>query len=431
MFLRPAGLRRLPRGQLYTSPWRTVAPALRRGPTDLDYGESCRALGRHAATSIGARHAAILPHARVAFAVLLKGLNLRAGSEVLLTPVTLPDLVNVILDAGLIPRWVDLAPQTGQIDTADLAAKIRPRCKVLLLTHLCGLAPAMDEVMALVERHDLVLLEDVSQAMGATFGDKQLGTFGRAGFFSLTTLKPISSYLGGLVVTDDPALAKALNVAAEGLTPPKSHALVTRRFLRDVLLHAASHPTGYDLFGHEVMRLAEALSPRAVAQLQRGTLPGLPNGGLTARRRRLPAWMWTRYTDLQAKLALTSWRSFESDKSQRRALGARLLRGLTRHGQRAPGCPNLVMNSVPVWWRFPYWTSDAAAFRRGLRRHGIDSAVTNLPTNHREPAFATFALPAPEAVNFVDGMVFLPIHPNLTLADMDHIAEAVWALEDA
>lgn len=413
-------MRTIPRGQLYFSPRATLAAVCtpNRGRPGRDVASFEAACAR----LLGAEEAAMLPHARVALLEILRALALPPGAEVVMAPVTIPDVVNAILQAGLQPRFVDLGARTGNLDPSALEAAVSPRTAAVLLTPLCGLPPPLDRILPVVRRHGLVLLEDGSQAMGATFRGQAVGTFGEAGFFSLTTLKPLATFQGGLVVTGDRALAGRLRAVATAFPRPPRGTLPAL-LARDLVLHALTRPATHSLGLHEVVGAIESRWPGWVSEVQRGHLWPRPAAARAIRRASLAPDRFTRYTDAQARMGLEALASLAPGNATRAALSRRLLAGLEARG--VPGLPHLVPGGEPTFWRFPLWVDDPVAFRRRLHRRGIDSAATNLPCLSRVPAFADLATEAPHAEAFTDRMVFLPMHPNLTPGDVDRMVDAV------
>lgn len=415
---------RLPRGRLYFDPLGALFDAARaRGA-----GETVRRFERAFADALGADEAVALPHARVALRHLLAAMALPPGSEVLMTPVTIPDVVSVVILAGLVPVFVDLAPSTCNVDCDDLARKVTPRSRLVLLTHLCGLPSEMERVMALAARHGLEVLEDCSQVPGTRHRGRALGLFGRAGFMSLTPLKPVSTLHGGMVITRDADLARALRRDVAASPPPLPPAVLLRLFARDATLWASTHPALFPRVGFHVVRALESLRPEALREFQRGNLFNDP-----ARRRRvrrvdaLPPWMSARFSDAQAAMGLRGLRALEGDNRSRRARALRLL-GLLRDAG-APGLPRIPVDEADcTFWRFPLWVrgpAERAALRGALLTRGVDTSPTNLECLSREPAFAPWAADTPEARRFVDEMIFLPMHASMTEREVDHVARAV------
>ena len=416
--------RKLPRGQLYLPDLRRIGLGLVASLASPSRGAPVDALEARFAQALESGHAVLLSHARVALLAILRALDLPPGSEVLMTPVTIPDVVNAVLVAGLRPVFVDLGERTCNIDPAALAARVTPATRAVLITHLSGLASPMDAILRVASDHGLVVLEDCSQAMGTRYRGQMLGTFGKAGFYSLSTLKPVASFHGGLAITDDAALAATLRDAARAMPLP-SRSWLFKMFARDAILHAASHPLPFSLAGYYGMATLERFAPAIVDELQRGNLvyDAARRAARVKRKTELAASFFAAYTDAQAALAEGCLDALDAGNHRRTALVARLHRRLEEAS--VPGLVSLDPLGSPTFWRYPLWTSDPESLRASLRRRGIDAARTNLCCASREPAFAEHAAAAPNAEAFVDRMVFLPLHPNLDERDMDHLAAGV------
>jgi dTDP-4-amino-4,6-dideoxygalactose transaminase len=416
--------RKLPRGQLYLPDLRRIGLGLVAALASPSRGAPVFALEARFARALESDHAVLLSHARVALLTILRALDLPPGSEVLMTPVTIPDVVNAVLVAGLRPVFVDLAERTCNVDPAALSARVTPATRVILVTHLSGLASPMDAILGIASEHGLVVLEDCSQAMGTRYRGQMLGTFGKAGFYSLSTLKPVASFHGGLAITDDPALAATLREAARAMPLP-SRSWLFKMFARDAILHAASHPLPFSLAGYYGMAALERFAPAIVDELQRGNIvyDAARRAARVKRKTELAASFFAAYTDAQAVLAEGCLDALEAGNQRRAALVARLHAQLTEAA--VPGLVRLDPLGSPTFWRYPIWTSDPESLRASLRARGIDAARTNLCCASREPAFAEYAADTPNAVDFVDRMIFLPLHPNLDERDMDHLARAV------
>ncbi len=420
--------RKIPRGQLYFDPavvLRETVGRLGRRPLE---GEVVRRFERAFASAHEAPFAVALPHARVALHYLLQILALPAGSEVVMTPLTIPEIVNVVLIAGLRPVFVDVGQRTCNIDCDDLERRITSRTRLLLLTHLSGLPSEMERVMAIAHAHRLEVLEDCSQAHGTRHRGRMLGLFGRAGFMSLTPLKPVATFHGGVTITTDPAIDRELRRIDATAPPPFSRQKLLQLFIRDNLLHGVTNVTNFSWVTYYAVRAAEALRPELVREFQRGNvLNARERRWRVTRFERLPEWMYARYSDYQAAIGLRMLSTLAEGNRRRRELSLRLLQLLRE--QNVPGLLRIPVDENDcTFWRFPLWLEKPAT-PDGLRRHllalGIDSAATNLACCSREEAFAEFNTYTPEAGRFVDEMIFLPMHPNLNEGDMRRIASGV------
>jgi CDP-6-deoxy-D-xylo-4-hexulose-3-dehydrase len=161
-----------------------------------------------------------------------------AGDEVIVPAVAWSTTYFPLVNVGLVPVLVDVDLDTFTMDDAAAARAIGPRTRALMPVHLLGNACDMRALGALAARHDLVIVEDACEAHGARFEGKMVGTFGAMGTFSFYFSHHISTIEGGMVVTDDPALADLARILrAHGWTrdvrrkPTIVHAPIDERFL--------------------------------------------------------------------------------------------------------------------------------------------------------------------------------------------------------
>jgi perosamine synthetase len=148
------------------------------------------------ATSSGttALHIALLAH------------EIGPGDEVITTPFTFIATVNTILFVGARPVLVDIEEETFNIDPALIEDAITPRTRAIVPVHLYGYPCDMDAIMDIAQRHDLLVVEDAAQAIGARYNGKPAGGFG-TGCFSLYATKNVVAGEGGMITTDDESLA--------------------------------------------------------------------------------------------------------------------------------------------------------------------------------------------------------------------------------
>src|SRR5690625_4471772 len=125
------------------------------------------------------------------------------GDEVLVTPYTFIASVSCIVANGAIPVFVDIDPETFQMDPEKIEEKITPRTKAIEVVHIAGLPCDIKRIMEISEKHDLVVVEDACQAWLAEVDGQKVGTFGKAGCHSFQNSKNIPMGEGGAIVSDD------------------------------------------------------------------------------------------------------------------------------------------------------------------------------------------------------------------------------------
>jgi len=155
-----------------------------------------------------AAHGIALTNGTAALEVALRAVGVEPFDEVILPPYTFVASATAILSIGAIPVFCDIREDTLLIDAEDAARRITPRTKAILPVHLAGQPADMDAVMEVAKRHDLKIVEDAAQAHGASWKGAKVGALGDAGTFSFQSSKNLTAGEGGIVVTNDRAVAE-------------------------------------------------------------------------------------------------------------------------------------------------------------------------------------------------------------------------------
>jgi dTDP-4-amino-4,6-dideoxygalactose transaminase len=150
--------------------------------------------------------------------------GLEPGSEVITTPFNFCATVNATLHAGLAPVLADVDPITQNIDPDAIEAAITPRTRAILPVHFAGRPCAMDRIMAIARKHDLVVIEDRAHAIESEFQGKPVGTFGDFGCFSFYFTKNVETGEGGMILgRDEERIARARILALHGMSKDAWH----------------------------------------------------------------------------------------------------------------------------------------------------------------------------------------------------------------
>ncbi len=139
---------------------------------------------------------------------VLEAAKVGPGDEVIVPPLTMASTTHVVLQANATPVYADVDPRTFQISPESIQARITPRTRAIITVALYGLSPDMDPIMDLARRHNLVVIEDNAECFLARYKGRMVGTIGQAASFSFQSSKHMTSGEGGMVITDDLALAE-------------------------------------------------------------------------------------------------------------------------------------------------------------------------------------------------------------------------------
>ena len=161
---------------------------------------------------IGCRHAVALNSCTAGLNLALTVQKFAEGDEVITTPMTFPATTNVILLQRLKPVFADIEPGTLTIDPRKIEAKITPRTRAIIPVHFAGHPCDMTPIQELADRHKLVIIEDAAHALESGYKGKKIGNLGNATAFSFYANKNITTGEGGMLVTNDDALAETIRI---------------------------------------------------------------------------------------------------------------------------------------------------------------------------------------------------------------------------
>jgi dTDP-4-amino-4,6-dideoxygalactose transaminase len=223
----------------------------------------------------GARHALAVANGTTALQLALLATDCGPGDEVILPSLNFVAAANAIAHGGATPVFCDIRGTDDlNLDPADVEAAITPATKALLVLHYAGHPCAMDEVLALADRHGLVVIEDAAHAPGATWRGRACGTIGDVGCFSFFSNKNLPLGEGGMVITNDDDLAERIKLL-------RSHGMTSLTWDRH-----RGHASSYDVVEQGFnFRLDELRAAIGLVQLERLPVANANRAQLVARYR--------------------------------------------------------------------------------------------------------------------------------------------------
>jgi dTDP-4-amino-4,6-dideoxygalactose transaminase len=342
-----------------------VVKVLRSG--NLRQGDVCREFEERFAQAVGARHAITVSSGTAALHLAWLAL-LAPGDEVLVPAFSFIATASSVLMAGGVAVFCDVDYRSGTIDVADARRRVGPRTRGIAPVHLYGGICDVAGVQQLASQHDLRIVWDSAQAHGTRLAGMNIGYLAEASCYSFYATKTMTTGEGGMIATNDDALAARLRLL-------RSHG-ETQRYLHTEL--------GFNY------RLTDLQAAIGLGQLER-----LVNN--VGSRRRNAAFLSERLADLP---------------------------GLSLPYERAGSEHAYHQYTIQVDPNIARVTRDDLA--RSLAASGIETAVHYPRPIHRQPLFAkgpTVNLPVSERL--AERVLSLPIHHRLTTADLERIAAAV------
>jgi perosamine synthetase len=172
----------------------------------------------------GVRHAVATSNGTTALHLALVGMDLQPGDEVIIPTVTYIATANAVRYCGATPVLVDVCPGTMNIDPADIERKITPRTRGIIPVHLYGHPADLDAVNAVAARHGLWVVEDAAEAHGAEVRGRRVGSLGDCATFSFFGNKIVTTGEGGMITTNNDALAEKLRLfRGQGMDPQRRY----------------------------------------------------------------------------------------------------------------------------------------------------------------------------------------------------------------
>lgn len=303
-----------------------------------------------------------------ALLVALMALDVGPGDEVITTPFTFFATVGAIVRVGAKPVFVDIDPESYNLNPEGIEAKITPRTKAIIPVHLYGQCADMDPILAIARKHNIAVIEDAAQAIGAEYQGRRAGSMGTIGCFSFFPSKNLGAFGdGGAVVTNDATIASKIRLLrTHGAQPKYFHKIVGGNFRLDTI-------------------------QAAILQVKLRYLDGW-----TARRQ-----MNAAYYD-----------------------GAFAKRGLRGIVVQTPA----QVQSRHIFNQYVIRVSDRDGLMNTLKQQQIGSEIYYPLSMHQQECFANLGYRAgdfPESEAAAESTLALPVYPELTTAHLQRVVDVV------
>jgi len=339
---------------------------------------------------------------RTALDLALQALELPSGSEVLVSAITIPDMVAVIQDHGLVPVPVDLCPADLSVDLDSLATAITDRTRLVLVAHLFGSTMPMQPVIDLAERHRLLIFEDCAQAFsGEAFKGHPSSDFVAFSFGPIKTATALGGALA--VVRDSQTLSRMRDIQAT--YPVQSRLRFGKRIVRYAILKALG---AWPCF--RVLALICRVFGQSIDHVVGSSAKNFPPGRLVADLRHQPS---------PPLLALLRRRL---SRFEPKRLEARAERGRRLQRQLSPTI-RCVAAADSTHWVFAVRSRQPGTLVDSLRAAGFDATTkSSLRVLSTVGAGATGAL---VAESLLPDLVFVPAYPKMPLRELDRMAGVI------
>lgn len=197
---------------------------------------------------------------RVGLYLVLKKLKLQHSDVVLMSPITIPDTLNIIALLHLKAEFIDLDPRTHTFCLKSIEQKTSKKTKVLLLTHLSGVAQDMSGIYKFAQENNLFVIEDTSQAHGTKFNKQQIGQHADVVLCSLSTGKQISTFFGGMILSNHTELMLMIQEDLyQNHTKGIPKRALVKRVMETIKVNVLASPWFFSFFTYHLMKVLSAL----------------------------------------------------------------------------------------------------------------------------------------------------------------------------
>lgn len=358
---------------------------------------------RQFARFFGAERAFAFWKGRVGLYALLRALNVAGGDEVVLPGYTCVMNVNPIKYIGARPVYVDIEPDTFNIDVNLLKEKITNNTKVIIAQHTYGYPCDMDAILDIAASRGISVIEDCCLTFGSKYKNKLAGTFGRAAYFSFQWNKPYTTGLGGMVITNDAELAERIeSLQANEMCPP----------------------SGWEVFMLRLQLMVYRLLiyPRTTALAQR-LFRYLASKGAVVGSSRASEYEPVKADDffkgmsaVQARSGLRQLKKIDHNMAHRLSMALRYDRLVEDKGFKSRSYNGGVMR--PVLVRYPLRIAEKTEALEQAAKAGIElGSWFECPLHPTETPLASYDYEpgmCPEAEKAAGQVVNLPLHPRVS-----------------
>jgi len=182
---------------------------LRSGKWGRLHGPEVAEFENRFAAMHGCEHGIAVVNGTVSLRIALQAAGIRAEDEVIIPPYTFFSTASAVIESNAVPVFADIDLNTFNLDPKAVAAAITPRTKAIIPVHFAGQPADMKAIMALARKHKLVVIEDAAHAHGANYQNRPAGSLGDIASFSFQSSKNLTTGEGGILTTNDDALAES------------------------------------------------------------------------------------------------------------------------------------------------------------------------------------------------------------------------------
>ena len=359
-------------------------------------------------------HAVCVSQCRVGLYFAVKTL-IESGQEVIMSPYTIADVINMVIFAGGRPVFADLDRSTCNVSPSDVESLINPNTGAVMVTHLHGVAAEAHRIKEICDRANIPMIEDCAQSFGVEEGGKPVGTIGDVGVFSLEMHKNLPTWRGGVVVTKRDDVIEKMQAEAKSFDTsplPLISAKVKSGLKHDLVTSPMFFPLIYPILRYSTLNKVEAIEKSTRRKPQESEIAS-----------ELPEVYKSYYTSFQARIGLSQLEKVDANIDKRIEYGRMYHEGLKDiEGLILP--PLRDDKSITYLW-YPLQCPDREDLRQFMFKHGRDIALGHFVNNADVPRFEEYYRDCPNAREIAQSVLYLPTYPSYSRRDVEQNIEVI------
>ena len=365
----------------------------------------------------GRKHSFLTPYARTSLHTILKALNIKPGSKILMTPINISSMVDIIEDLNLKPIFIDinLIDFGPNYDELENNLKKKPAC--FFLTYLFGYVPNIQLISDCCKKYNVPLIEDISQNIGATFENKYLGNFGVASIYSSSFTKFVDSYSGSFIITDNNEIAVNIEKITKGfLTPSPSR--IKKIILKTLIWNLLLNRIIFSLIVYPLLSIMKIIKPKLIQNL-------LSSPSKYSRLKILPNYYFEDISKLQCDFMNKKIKSLRKIIKLRKSISEKIFLSIQTIA------PNYFLNNLQsiyyqdnklnTFWQFAIKVKNTEDAKEILFKNKVETGITNLPV-----LSSFYDIKLTNSIKLKEEFIFIPLHDYLSQNQYERIIKLLY-----
>ncbi len=351
---------------------------------------------------IGIEFSLAVASGRLGLRLILESLELNKGDEIIMPAYTFYAVCETIEKCGFRPVLVDINESDCNIDMSLIEGKVTDKTRAIIATHLYGSPCELSKILEIARKHNLFVIEDSAQAIGAQYRDKKVGSYGDCSFFSFESVKPFHTFGGGMITTNNPLLYEKLKSQIDKLPIPR-YFDIAKKIIFTIIEVFLTHPFFFSIFVYPVLSAVSFLNKdlKILAKKTKSKFKILE----------------AKYSNFQAYIGLQKLRNLEDALNKRIANAKLLISGLKPGIYPWEHPPYL----KPIFYYLVLRNRNASSAVKILLGKGIDADLNLVQKCTASLSEEDY----PVTYRVSKTTLLIPVYPELNSMEIKYISETI------